>query len=129
MNKSIINYESSGKLLNIIEISGLTLPFQNTIYLQSVRVAGMKYYIKDGFILLEGDEIKLKREPDNKYDEYAIELFTAHGEKIGYIPRKTNKIFARLMDGGKILSAKVRTVEYYFESLHEVWIRIFLNDL
>ncbi len=89
----------------------------------------MKYYVKDGFILLEGDKIKLKREPDNVYDKYAIELFTVKGEKIGYIPAKTNKIFARLMDGGKMLTAEVRTVDYYFEKLQEVWIRIFLNDL
>ncbi|WP_346961917.1 HIRAN domain-containing protein [Clostridium sp.] len=53
----------------------------------------------------------------------------AKGEKIGYIPAKTNKIFARLMDGGKILTAEVRTVDYYFEKLQEVWIKIFLNDL
>ncbi len=129
MDKSITTYSGGGKLANIIETGGLALPFKNTIYLQSVRVAGMKYYVKDGFILLEGDKIKLKREPDNVYDKYAIELFTVKGEKIGYIPAKTNKIFARLMDGGKMLTAEVRTVDYYFEKLQEVWIRIFLNDL
>lgn len=129
MDKSITTYSGGGKLVNIIETGGLALPFENTIYLQSIRVAGMKYYVKDGFILLEGDKIELKREPDNAYDEYAIELFTVKGEKIGYIPAKTNKIFARLMDGGKMLTAEVRTVDYYFEKLQEVWIRIFLNDL
>ncbi|WP_346962257.1 hypothetical protein [Clostridium sp.] len=46
-----------------------------------------------------------------------------------HLTRKTNKIFARLMDGGKMLTAEVRTVDYYFEKLQEVWIRIFLNDL
>ncbi len=129
MDKSITTYSGGGKLANIIETGGLALPFENTIYLQSIRVSGMKYYVKDGFILLEGDKIKLKREPDNVYDKYAIELFTVKGEKIGYIPAKTNKIFARLMDGGKMLTAEVRTVDYYFEKLQEVWIRIFLNDL
>ncbi len=129
MDKSITTYSGGGKLANIIETGGLALPFENTIYLQSIRAAGMKYYVKDGFILLEGDKIKLKREPDNVYDKYAIELFTAKGEKIGYIQAKTNKIFARLMDGGKMLTAEVRTVDYYFEKLQEVWIRIFLSDL
>ena len=33
------------------------------------------------------------------------------------------------MDGGKMLSAEVRAVNYYFEDLDEVWIKIFLNDL
>lgn len=33
------------------------------------------------------------------------------------------------MDGGKMLTSEVITVDYYFEKLQEVWIRIFLNDL
>lgn len=129
MDKSITSYSGGGKIANIIETGGLALPFENIIYLQSVRVAGMQYYIKDGLILLQSDKIKLKRELNNIHDKYAIELFTGKGEKIGYIPRRENKIFARLMDGGKILSAEVRTVNYYFENLQEVWIKVFLNDL
>lgn len=129
MNKIVPSTGIEGKIANIIETGGLALPFENTIYLQSVKVAGMKYYIKEGFVLLKGDKIRLRREPKNEYDKYAIEIFTVNNEKIGYIPRTNNKIFARLMDGGKMLSAEVRTVNYYFEDLDEVWIKIFLNDL
>lgn len=129
MNKIVPSTGIEGKIANIIETGGLALPFENTIYLQSVKVAGMNYYIKEGFVLLKGDKIRLRREPKNEYDKYAIEIFTVNNEKIGYIPRTNNKIFARLMDGGKMLSAEVRTVNYYFEDLDEVWIKIFLNDL
>lgn len=129
MNKIVPSAGMEGKIANIIETGGLALPFENTIYLQSVKVAGMKYYVKEEFILLKGDKIRLRREPKNEYDKYAIELFTVNNEKIGYIPRTNNKIFARLMDGGKMLSAEVRAVNYYFEDLDEVWIKIFLNDL
>lgn len=120
---------NGGKVANIIDLGALTLPFANNIYLQSVRVVGMKYYIKEGTVLLEGEKIKLKREPENEYDKYAIGLFTEKDEKIGYIQRRTNKIFARLMDGGKILSAEIRIVEFYFQEIEDVWIRIFLNDM
>ena len=129
MNKIVPSAGMEGKIANIIETGGLALPFENTIYLQSVKVAGMKYYVKEEFILLKGDKIRLRREPKNEYDKYAIELFTVNNEKIGYIPRTNNKIFARLMDGGQMLSAEVRAVNYYFEDLDEVWIKIFLNDL
>ena len=30
--------------------------------------------------------------------------------------------------GGKMLTAEVRIVDYYFEKLQEVWLRLFLND-
>ena len=128
MTGSLTNYEG-GKLANIIDSGEIALPFETNIYLQTVRVAGMNYYISEETILLERDIIKLKREPSNTYDEYAIELFTEKEEKIGYIPRKTNKVFARLMDAGKILTSEIRTVEYYFEEIQEVWIRIFLKDI
>lgn len=38
-------------------------------------------------------------------------------EKMGYIPSKTNKIFSRLMDGGKLLTAEVRNVDYYLKKI------------
>lgn len=128
MDKSIANYKSNGKIANIIENGGLTLPFENTIYLQSLKIAGIYYYVNKDIVLLEGDKLKLKREPDNEYDEYAIEIFTIKDKKLGYIPRNKNKILARLMDGGKILSAKVRSADYYFEELQEVLVKIYLED-
>ena len=47
MNKIVPSAGMEGKIANIIETGGLALPFENTIYLQSVKVAGMKYYVKE----------------------------------------------------------------------------------
>lgn len=119
----------NGGIANIIDNGGLTLPFETDIYLKTVLVAGVKYYIKENITLLEGQKIILKREPENKYDKYAIELYTEKNQKIGYIARRNNKIFARLMDAGKILYGEIRTINYYFEEIEEIWIKIFLKDI
>lgn len=127
MSSSLTKY--NGGLANIIDKGGLSLPFETNIYLQTVLVAGINYYIKEGFSLLEGEKLILKRESDNKYDNYAIVVYTEKSEKIGYIPKRNNKVFARLMDAGKILYAEVRTINYYFEKIDEIWIRIYLKDI
>lgn len=124
---SLIKY--NGGIANIIDNGGLTLPFETDIYLKTVLVAGFKYYIEENITLLEGEKVILKRESDNKYDKYAIELYTEKNQKIGYIARRNNKIFARLMDAGKILYGEIRTINYYFEEIEEIWIKIFLKDI
>ena len=43
----------------------------------------------------------------NGYDELAIRVETAAGERIGWVPKKHNDVLARLMDAGKLLVAKV----------------------
>lgn len=119
----------NGGLANIIDKGDLTLPFESNIYLQTVLVAGFKYYIEENITLLEGEKVILKREVDNKYDKYAIELYTEKNQKIGYIAKRNNKIFSRLMDAGKILYGEIRTINYYFEEIEEIWIKIFLKDI
>ena len=119
----------NGGLANIIDKGDLILPFESNIYLQTVLVAGFKYYIEENITLLEGEKVILKREVDNKYDKYAIELYTEKNQKIGYIAKRNNKIFSRLMDAGKILYGEIRTINYYFEEIEEIWIKIFLKDI
>nr|WP_243425633.1 HIRAN domain-containing protein [Clostridium paridis] len=108
----------------------LELPFNNNIYLLTVPIAGINYYIRyKDLIISNGDKLILKREPNNNFDTYAIEVFTQNEIKLGYIPRRNNKVFARLMDGGKRLYAEVREVQYYFDEINEIVIRIFMNDI
>lgn len=127
MSSSLTNY--NGGLVNLIDKGGLSLPFETNIYLQTVLISGINYYIKEGFSLLEEEKLILKRESDNKYDDYAIAVYTEKNEKIGYIAKRNNKVFSRLMDAGKILYAEVRTINYYFEKIDEIWIRIYLKDI
>ena len=107
--------------------------------------------------LNEGDRVKLVREPGNPYDEYAVRIDTMNdeplgylfpeamaepedeqagsddkellpkGEKLGYIPRYQNKVFARLMDAGKFLYGVVRYKEMEGE-YHRIVVKIYLKD-
>jgi hypothetical protein len=53
-----------------------------------------------------GAGLRLEREPDNLADHWAIRVY-AGKRRIGYVPADCNEILARLMDGGKALSAKL----------------------
>ena len=87
----------------------LIKPLSNEILLFDSYVAGTSY-IEDESVLeeiKEGDKLTLKREPDNRFDDNAILVFDEKSRKLGYIPEKDNIVFARLMDAGKYLTAKV----------------------
>lgn len=109
-------------------IGELLKPLINEIHLFDTYVAGTTH-IKDQTVLDEvnnGDKLILQRE-DNKFDSNAILVLMADGKKIGYIPEKDNIIFARLMDAGKMLGAKVKNIEIK-GSFHKISIGIYLVD-
>ena len=56
-----------------------------------------------------GESLIQQRE-DNKFDENAILVLNANRQKLGYVPEKDNIIFSRLMDAGKLLTAKIRKI-------------------
>ena len=76
--------------------------------------------------LREGDRLTLQRE-NNKFDDNAILIFNDAKQKVGYVPEKDNVIFARLMDAGKRLIARVKAHEMK-GSFHSITISIFLVD-
>ncbi|MBQ7784700.1 MAG: HIRAN domain-containing protein [Clostridia bacterium] len=57
--------------------------------------------------LTPGTELKLFREPENEYDEWAIAVYITDDDKLGYISRFKNETIARLMDAGKKFTAIV----------------------
>ena len=71
-----------------------------------------------------GSILSFVREYFNDYDEWAICINNAHGEKIGYIPRKKNEILAHLMDAGKQFYAEVIDL-WYPES--DNWVNIIIR--
>lgn len=76
---------------------------------------GSHYYaclrlVKTGAIQ-GGDSLRLQREPNNNYDEYAIEVFDEKNNKLGYVPKNHNRVIATLIDQGCTINAKVTTVE------------------
>ena len=72
------------------------------------------------------DKLSLLREI-NKYDDNAILIITDSKKKPGYVPEKDNLIFARLMDAGKLLTAKITKIERK-GSFCQISIGIYLVD-
>lgn len=100
------------------------------IYLFDTHVAGTSYIENIEEIVYNlnfDDKLTCIREEDNEYDLQAIKLITDNDEKIGYIPQADNVIFARLMDAGKKLCARVRSIKLKGK-WYKIDIAIFLLD-
>lgn len=100
----------------------LPVPFQQEIFLQECHVAGTMH-VDDILVKTQslevGSALRLKREPGNPYDALAISVETAAGDHVGYVPKKYNQAYARLMDAGKLLVGKVTHKE-----LEDHWLNL-----
>lgn len=104
--------ESAVSLVEGHEIGDVLKPLIKEIHLFDSYVAGTTY-LYDPSVLDEikvGDKLVLQRE-NNKFDDNAIIIMTEDKQKIGYVPEKDNIIFARLMDAGKLLKAKITDIK------------------
>ena len=93
-------------------IGELIKPLSREIHLFDSYVAGTTH-LEDETVLdeiKEGGKLILQRE-DNRFDDNAILVLDDKKRKLGYIPEKDNVVFARLMDAGKLLTAKVKHIE------------------
>lgn len=105
-------------------------PFERDIFLFSTYVAGTSHI--EGILDLEpylkvGDRLNFFREEDNPYDKNAIEVRNMDDIKIGYVPKKDNPVFARLMDAGKILFGKIIEKDLKEDRVY-IKMDIYLND-
>jgi hypothetical protein len=123
---------SEANWLEVRQSTGVVLqPFQQEVFLAETHVAGT-LHVDDVVCkcrgLKAGDELRLVREPENRIDGNAIRVETSEGAKIGYVPRKDNPVFARLMDAGKCLFARLRKKELLRHYL-DLEVEIFLRDV
>ncbi len=123
--------QKTGELVSAINQQGigeLLKPLIREIHLFDSFVAGTTH-LKDASVLEEikvDDKLKLIRE-DNKFDSNAVMILTESGKKVGYVPEKDNIIFARLMDAGKLLAAKITKISKR-GSFYQISIGIYLVD-
>ena len=111
------------------ELGDIIKPLIREIHLFDSYIAGTAH-LADKSVLDEievGDVLSLQRE-ENKFDSNAILILNADGKKLGYVPEKDNIVFARLMDAGKLLKAKISkiTMKGTFKLIS---VGIFLVDL
>lgn len=110
------------------DIGAVIKPFIKEVHLFDSYVAGTTH-LEDQTVLETikvGEWLLLQRE-DNKFDSNAIMIFTESKRKLGYVPEKDNLIFARLMDAGKILKAKITDITKK-GTLHQISVGIYLVD-
>ena len=123
---------SKGNLVSVIEKSGITeliKPLVKEIYLFDTHIAGTSH-IEDKTVFQElkvNDHLVLRRDTENQFDDKAILILNENKQKLGFIPRKDNAIFSRLLDAGKLLTASVKEInpkgDYYM-----IKINIYLVD-
>ena len=129
--KGELSFHQTGELVMAVDnhdLGELLQPLIREIHLFDSFVAGTTH-LKDPSVLEEikvGDQLSLLRE-DNKFDSNAIMILTAEKKKLGYVPEKDNIIFARLMDAGKMLAAKIKEIEKK-GSFTKIAIGIYLVD-
>ena len=125
---------SAGNVILAANAAGIPLsvpvPFQNKIVLiDDTRIAGTTHiHGIDGIVVkLEiGMDLRLERDPGNLADRWAIRVF-AREERIGFVPADCNEILARLMDGGKALSA-ILTGKEKVGSWNKLHMEVSLDD-
>ena len=85
------------------------LPFTQEILVLEIVVAGTSYCAEIESIepcILPDKVLTMKREPDNKFDKFAIALY-CDDTRIGFVPAAMNTVCSRLMDAGKLFVCKV----------------------
>lgn len=118
-------------LVSVIEnkcLDSVIKPLSQEIHLFDSYVAGTTH-LKDKSVLENikvGDSLSLQRE-DNKFDSNAIIVLNSEKKKLGYVPEKDNIVFARLMDAGKLLMAKISKITQK-GSFTQISIGIYLVD-
>ena len=127
-NELTLTNENAVALMQEMNIGSIIKPLSKEILLFDSYIAGTSHVrdesVYDG--LKEDDKLVLRRE-DNKFDSNAILVLNEKGEKLGYIPEKDNIVFARLMDAGKLLIAKVKDMEI-LDGFRQIRIGIYLVD-
>ena len=53
-----------------------------------IKLSGVSFCKNNIDKLSKGDELDMKLEPDNKYDDNAIKVLNKEGQMVGYIPKK-----------------------------------------
>lgn len=121
--QNLVSFVQSHELGDIIK------PLIKEIHLFDSYIAGTTH-LDDKSVLEKikvGDMLSLQRE-DNKFDSNAILILNEEGEKLGYVPEKDNIVFARLMDAGKLLKAKISSISQK-GSFKQIGVGIYLVDL
>lgn len=127
MNQLTIKTTDLVKKIEDGGIDNLLKPLKKEFFLADVYVEGITFNPPPSFALIsEGDELVLKRK-NERFNEYAVKVLTKDDKTLGDVDEVYSDIFARLLDAGKNLIAKVKHKVVY-ENRNVLKISIFLID-
>lgn len=101
-------------------------------YLERFNIAGFSYY--DGAAKFKklkiGKKLTLQLENDNKYDPMAVAIYLK-SSKIGYVPRRHNSIFYKLMKVGlsSQIEARVQQIDASAYPEEQVYVVAYLKKI
>lgn len=113
----------------LLKMSGARLPIDNLQFIdpildienefqRKIYMAGVRYYLGCGGMdcnnaisVIKGEEVFLVKEPDNKYDKYAIKVVNVKEELLGYIPRFYSKAFTRIINNRRKITCYIESVD------------------
>lgn len=127
-NEIVEKKESAVAAIESHELGDIIKPLIREIHLFDSYIAGTTH-LEDSTVLdaiKVGDVLTLQRE-DNKFDSNAILILNEDKKKLGYVPEKDNIVFARLMDAGKFLKAKITQISQK-GSFKQIGVGIYLVD-
>lgn len=127
-NELVEKKENTVAVIEGHDLGDIIKPLIREIHLFDSYIAGTTH-LEDQSVLDEikvGDMLALQRE-DNKFDSNAILILYEGTRKLGYVPEKDNIIFARLMDAGKLLKAKITQITQK-GSFRQISVGIYLVD-
>lgn len=129
-NELTVKEQGVVSLVKDNDLGDVIKPLIREIHLFDSYIAGTTH-LQDPSVLdtvKEGDYLSLVRE-DNKFDSNAVIIMTEDRIKLGYVPEKDNIIFARLMDAGKLLKARVTGIQNKGNYFTQISVGIYLIDI
>ncbi len=104
-------------------------PFLRELLVLECHIAGTSYLDLEETepVLIVNDRFLLVREPENKFDEFAVAIYTPGKVKLGYLPRDKNETIARLLDAGKMIFVTMIEKQWMGDWL-KMTVRAFLVD-
>lgn len=74
------------------------------------KIRGVTHYQRACGLVVSGQELALKRQPENIHDSHAIAILTKHGDFLGYVAAELAADLAGFMDaGGEVTSVVMQT--------------------
>ena len=110
------------------ELDEYLKPFSQEILLFTTKIANTYRLIdKKPLLEIKVDDTLFFKLGNSKYEENQIEIFNSKNQLVGYIPEQDSIIFARLMNAGKKLGAKVKSISQS-NTVPLIEIDIYLTD-